>query len=256
MEAIILLGLSPVGLFLVIFALLLISWDVFLRLRSKKKKTINPEIEKAPPGLGDYEWKYDTLDLNLYQSLLNEQILIREVRVFENKKEEKDKLIFASSLPFHFDKSERVSLKIVIPGLTEVIIISSHELMVTKSPAANFNDLRKAILTHLFIYLNRKYGWMKKPSIISLHYVEFEPNKLNCHMKEQTTDHVRLGILLGNVPGVTDWLNTTVAQMELKNKCQFDIVKEGDVEWADLLSKIQEVFRQYFTGGVEFVGPN
>lgn len=75
-------------------------------------------------------------------------------------------------------------------------------------------------------------------------------------MKEQTTDHVRLGILLGNVPGVTDWLNTTVAQMELKNKCQFDIVKEGDVEWADLLPKIQEVFRQYFTGGVEFVGPN
>jgi len=259
MEAIILTGLSPVGIILVIFFVLLVGWDIVLHSRGKKKKTVKPKtvkIEEVPPGLGDYEWKHDSLDLNLYQSLMNDQVLIREIRVFDSKKEEKDKLIFASSLPFHFEKSDRIAFKIVMPGLTEVAIINSHELMVAKSPAANFDYLRKDILTHLFTYLNRKYAWMKKSMVISFYYIQFEPNKLNCLIEGQTTDHVRLGVLLGNISGVTDWLNTTVTQMETKNKNQFDIVREDDIEWPDLLPKIQEVFRQYFIGGVEFVGPN
>jgi len=221
----------------------------------KKKKVIEPETEKTPPDLKDYDFKREPgeWNCNLYQSLVNDKILIREVRVFDSKKEEKDKLIFASSLPFNFRKEDRIAFKIVVSELTDVTIINSHELMVAKSPAADFSSLKKEILTHLFIYLNRKYSWMKKPMCISLYYTE--ANELNCHLQEKTENHNKLGILLGNTSGVTDWLNMTT-QMEAKDTYQFDIAKEDYVKWPNLLPKIQEVFRQYFTGGVEFIGPN
>ena len=236
---------------------LFVSILVFFALRSKKKKVVEPEIsktEKVPPGLGDYDFKHERgeWDYNLYQSLINDKVLIREVRVF-NPKEEKDKLIFASSLPFYFTSEDRKALKEVIPELIEVSVLNSHELMIVKSPAANFSNLKKDILTHLFTYLNRKYAWMKEKITISFHYVE--DSELNCHMRYMTISHARLGVLLGNIPGVTNWLKT-VAQMEYKDTHQFNIQKELGVEWEDLLPKIQEVFRQYFTGGVEFMGPN
>ncbi|MFZ2310592.1 MAG: hypothetical protein WAW11_03545 [Patescibacteria group bacterium] len=241
----------------IILAIVIFS-PFFIWIRKRKKEKIaEPEIsktEKVPPGLGDYDFKHERgeWDYNLSQSLMNDQILIREVRVF-NPKEEKDKLIFASSLPFYFTSEDRKALKEVIPELIEVSVLNSHELMIVKSPAANFFDFKKDILTHLFIFLNRRYAWMKKKTTISLHYIE--QNELNCHMRYMTKDHARLGVLLGDITGVTNWLKT-VAQMEEKDTYDFNIQKEFGVEWKELLPKIQEVFRQYFTGGVEFIGPN
>jgi hypothetical protein len=130
--------------------------------------------------------------------------------------------------------------------------MNSHELLIVKSPAAEFYSLKEAILTHLFIFLNRRYAWMGQKTTISLHYIE--QDRLNCHMRYMTKDHTRLGALLSDIPGVTNWLKT-LDQMEEKGSYDFDIHKEFGVEWEDLLPKIQEVFRQYFTSGVEFIGP-
>jgi hypothetical protein len=229
----------------------LISSYLFFRNRHKKVIEPEPEKESPPPGLGDYEEvRYDE---NLYQSLMNSKVQIREVRLFNSKKEIKDNLAFASSLPFNFTGEDKRALLKLIPELIDVSVANTHELILCKSAAANFSNFKKEILIHLFIYLNRKYAWMKQATIISFHYIE--NNKLNCHMRYMTRDHVRLGILLGDTPGVINWLHT-VGQMEEKDTCQFDIQKELGIEWDELLLKIKKVFEEYFTGGVEFIGPN
>lgn len=249
------IGCVVVVVALIVLVVVIMRWRCSKYWKKVEKEQTKEQEEKLlQPGLGDYNFKHEhgSWDYNLYQSLMNDKVLIREVRVFDPKKEDKDKLIFASSLPFDFTGEDKRALIKVIPELIDASVLNSHELMLAKSPASNFSEFKKAILTHLFIYLNRRYVWMRQTTSISLHYIEND--KLNCHMRYMTRDHVRLGILLGDIPGITNWLNI-VGQMEEKGTHQFDIQKDQLTNWDDLLPKIQEVFRQYFTGGVEFIGP-
>jgi hypothetical protein len=234
---------------------LFVSILVFFALRSKKKKIAEPEPEKEslPLGPGDYK-QPDRFEDNLYQSLMNPKLQIREIRVFRDRTEDKDKLVFASSLSFNFNAEDKATLVALIPELTEVSVRNSHELILAKSPAASFADLNNGILTHLFTYLNRKYDWMNKKITVSFHYV-FSGENLNCHLPLLTVNHVRLGILIDNIPGIIHNLNAA-DRMNRIATYQFDINKEASAKWVDLLPKIQEVFRQYFTGGIEFIGPN
>lgn len=238
-----------------IVVVLIVSTFVVFALRSKKKKMVEeePEKESLPPGLGDYA--NDRWENNLYQSSMNPKIKIREVRCFKDRTEDKDKLIFASSLPFDFNSEDKRALIKLIPELIDASVLNSHELLLFKSPAANFNDyhLRESILSYLFSCLNSKYIWMKEKIIIPLQYIE--DDMLHCHLGQVTNDHARLGILLGNLPGIANRLKI-FEQMEEKQRYRFNIQKKEDVSWDDLLPKIKKVFEEYFTGGVEFVGPN
>lgn len=246
--------MSPTSIYLGLAGILLVGIAIYLMVWKKKKKIEEPEPEKEslPPGLGDY--KQDRWEENLYQSLMNHKIQIREVRVFKDRTEDKDKLVFASSLSFNFNADDKATLAALIPELTEVSVRNSHELILSKSPAASFAYLKKDILTHLFTYLNRKYDWMNKKMTVSIHYVHSGEN-LNCHLPDKTINHVRLGVLIDNIPGIINHLNAA-DRMKRIDTYQFDINKEESTNWKELLPKIQEVFRQYFTGGVEFIGPN
>ncbi|MEI6835614.1 MAG: hypothetical protein WCK59_02160 [Candidatus Falkowbacteria bacterium] len=247
--------------FYVGLAIVLILGSVFtlFALHSyRKKEAKEPEAKKKPEPEEEFrirgleEYFRNGSDPSIFINWQNEKIKIRTVKVF-GKTEDKDKLIFASSLPFNFNGEDRRALREAIPELVEVSVLNSHQLLLLKSPATSFYQIDDLILKHLFIYLNRKYSWMNEKIVISFQYIE--DDQLNCHMKKMTSDHVRLGILLGDIPGVVDRFDT-VTQMEAKDAYQFNIKKESSVKWTDLLPKIQKVFRQYFTGGVEFIGPN
>ena len=236
----------------IILAIVIFSpFFVWIRKHKKKVKEPEPEKESPPPGLGDY--KQDRWEENLYQSLMNPKIQIREIRVFNDRTEDKDKLVFASSLSFNFNATDKTILMALIPELTELSVRNSHELILSKSPAANFAHLKNDILTYLFTYLNRKYDWMNKKMTVSLYYIHSRQD-LNCHLPVETISHVRLGVLIDNIPGLISPL--AADRMKRSGGYQFDINKEASAKWDELLPKIQEVFRQYFTGGVEFIGPN
>lgn len=252
MLSIILMLSGKIIVITIILAIVIFSpFFVWIRKR-KKKKIAEPEKESPPPGLGDYKQGRD--EDNLYQSLMNPKIQIREVRVFRDRTEDKDKLVFASSLSFNFNANDKAALVALIPELTEVSVRNSHELILAKSPAASFYDLKNDIRAHLFTYLNRKYDWMNKKMTVSFRYAHSGLN-LNCHLSAETADHIRLGILIDNIPGIVNHLNAAY-RMKISGIYQFDINKEESANWKELLPKIQEVFRQYFTGGVEFIGPN
>lgn len=236
---------------------------VFFVLRSKKKKVTEPEPKKEslPSGLGDYI--EDRWDSTLYSSLQNEKIKIRTVKVF-GKTEDKDKLIFASSLAFNFNADDKKAFSLIAPQIIEVGVINSHELLIVKSPAAHFFEFNDAILKHLFIYLNRKYDWMnKKITVTSRIRVQEEfglktQYLLNLQLSIKTSHHRQLGVLLGNIPEINNTRQIISIMVEdgvYSFNLETDEPYAADV-WKKILPKIKEVCTSYFTGGVEFIESN
>lgn len=254
MTAIILM--SSTGIYLGLAGILLVGVAIYLIVWKKKKKGIEPAKKSLPSDSSYYE---AGLDGPLYVNTRNNKIKIRTVKFF-GKNGDKDNLIFSSSLAFNFNSDDIAALRLVAPQVIEVGVMNSHELLITKSPAAHFLEFQDDILKHLFIHLNRKYDWMNRKFIIStkINILNHEKEEtaeygLNIHLNTPLKKHLQLGVLISDIPGIETSKNKILAIMSETGVNSINLEKEYSYEWSDLLPKIKEVCASYFTGGIEFI---
>lgn len=244
----------PNWIFLIIGGAIVFGVIVFILFSLAKKREAEDAIfrkaeekRKKESEKGYYSLNNSTMRDYFFSTLSD------KIRIMWYEKDAKDLLIISSSWPIEMSENDLKNFQYLIPELISIKPINNHQLSFKKSPAAYFFSAKEKILEHLFCYLNNKYAWINKEMIISLHCNPLD--RLNCHLQVQTSDHIALGIMLGNISGIIN-KETTILQMKEKNTYQFDLIKNDNVEWKDLLPTIQEVFQTYFTGGVEFIGLN
>lgn len=186
---------------------------------------------------------------NKFYSVRNRMLVIRYIKVVNHKTEDKDKLIFATSLPHYFTNKEKKKLLLLVPQLVDVSFEKSHEILITKSAAVEFWELGDTILRFIFSSLEEKYVWMVEKQVIGIGN-DFQNDSYLCfYLKTETFFHLRLLELLSEVSGtITD------SSLPSRGTYSFTISKQKSLTWKNLLPRIKEVIKNYFPVAVEFTG--
>lgn len=212
--------------------------------------------EVAPVDPGDYV--VDEKENNLFHNIKHKEFSIRILKNHPNGKErDKDQLIFATSVPHKFNAFTLKALQTYAPQLTDFDFSKNHEILITKSAASNFEDLRNSILRFIFLRLNREYSWLYEEQTV---LIESCPNSnvLTFNLRVQTCQHIELGKAMFEINGISAQLagESFPLCMDHKNNYDFNLEKGAAFTWNELLPQIKEVFAKYFTGGVKFINKN
>jgi len=226
----------------------LIEKEKLLKLEEEKRKNeLEKELERGYCIPNIPIFGRDTLKI---KSIINNELsVIWQI----HEKATKDSLTISSSLPMKMGEDDLKNFQELLPEIISIKALNNHQLSFRKSPASNFEDIEERILKHIFRYLHRRYSWLNENIVVSLHYTQLD--RLNCHFRKNTSDHIALGVMLTDIDGVIN-KQTTIVQMEENNSYQFDLIKHDHNDWEELLPKIKEVFKNYFVGGVEFIEPD
>jgi hypothetical protein len=165
-----------------------------------------------------------------------------------------DLLLLSSSWPIGMSEKELENFKDLLPELVSVKAIGEHQLSFKKSPAASFDSNKAIILKYLFHHLNNKYAWLDRDTsvLLEVYRSDKRQNEMLCMLKYKLAEHLSLGVMLGNIDGVI-YKDGIMRQMRCNTNC-FDIEKDEEKTWDELIPLIKEVFVNYFPKGVEFVG--
>lgn len=197
------------------------------------------------------EYLVDENDENLFHGLKIKGTSIRIINCYlSGKKQSKDSLIFATSLPHKLDAENAKLLLALIPQLTEVDFKKTHELKIFKSPAAKFSELQDSILKYLFFYLYSEYAWLNEEQVV---YIDTacDPNCLSIGLKTQTYKHIPLGRMLFSINGIKRNNDLEFPkEMVRKGNYSFILYKADNFDWNDLIPQINEILSMYFIGGV------
>jgi hypothetical protein len=211
--------------------------------------TIEEEIPVRPDA-----FVVDEHDSSLFHSLKSKALHIRVVKSPSGSKtKNKDEMVFVCSL-HHELKAAEVVLSL-FPQLVFVDSSKSHEVLVLKSAASNFDELMEPILHFLFAHLYRRYSWMeeKQPVFVD----NFGNGTLQFNLRLETQHHLRLGTSLISINGIERPLAGSERFplcMDHEKNYDFNLTKAKMFTWEELLPEIKKVFNDYFPAGVEFKG--
>jgi hypothetical protein len=211
----------------------------------KKEADAKKEAERQLTlGPSDF---YNFCDLFINEK--NKDLVIRILNFYDHKTADKDKFVFASSLPYHFKKEDEVHLILAIPQIVNISVYS-HKIIIEKSAAVSLDyELKEKILTHLFLHLSKIYTYMIEcqPVLIS----EDRNNKdcLCIYLRTPLKYHLWLRerlLSLEEVSSIDDFNSDDIYN--------FAIWKDPKESWEDTLPFIKGVIADYFKAGVEFSG--
>ncbi len=98
----------------------------------------------------------DPKDANLFISKKNDKLKIRySDRKFISKDEAEFSTIFPHNISQYDTSTE--GMKVFVPEVSLIEVRNSHTLIVHKSPASNWSDIKDRILSFLFNQLNNMY---------------------------------------------------------------------------------------------------
>lgn len=202
----------------------------------------------------DAEYLVDKEDARLFHSARDPRLKIRILNAFQDGKKNKDKLVFAASLPYSLNAAIKDEMLATFQELTYVYGNNSHELSVVKSAASDFRDLEAPILEFLFRHLYRKYGWKFARQIVRVSTCP-DPDILIFNLRTENFRHIPLGICLIGLPGIVSPIgdNKMPATMSFEGRYEFSLEKGKGFTWEELWPRIKAVFNNYFLGGVDFI---
>ena len=215
-------------------------------------ESIDDDDEENQFKPGDYMDSYGNPigeATRVFRSARNKDLTIRIINTVSHKFEDKDKNIFVSSLPHHFTEEEKRLLLLAVPKLTDVDFSKSHDLVLTKSSAVNFFELRDDILRFLFIHLDEVYYWMVETQSISIGKDVNQPDCICIYLRSETKKHLWLREQLLKINGILD-----VSAFNLNDNFNFFIERSDGGDFKELLPKIKAVISDYFKAGVNFSG--
>lgn len=230
-------GSIIVGFIVLIVAL--IVWQM-----TRRKKAANP---LADP----YGFTPNPEDENLFRTN-NGRHSVRVQKV----KSEYDQLLFSTSLPcFKLSlKDDGVKNIYLIPGISSIDPRNHYDIVIRKSPAADWKELQPRVLAFLFKLLRSIYAHQEEKQLVTL----FEMGKtgLAIGLRVETCRHIALGQRLLALEGlVGDSMgNKFPSCMNYPNQYNFNIWKGDAFTWKELGPEIAKVFNEYFLAGVEFEG--
>lgn len=213
-----------------------------------EEKTVHP----VDPG----DFVVDENDSNLFHNLKNKDFSIRVSKEHpDGKKREKDHLVFATSLPHHFDSSTFKAMQTHIPQLTDVNFRKSHEILVIKSAASKFEDLQSLIMRFIFTRMGRGRSQRLEEQTVFIESCQ-NLDYLIFHLRIQTCDHLDLGIAMFEINGIVSQMvgEPFPLCMDHANRYDFSLMKGKAFSWEELLPQIKEVFSNHFPAGVKFTG--
>lgn len=231
--------------FLIVVIVLILSFlgfklfsFLFNKIMFKEKKLTISEPVILPAKLGDY---VEHAGDRLFFSAKSERLAIRTIEVFNRKSEDKDKIIFATSLAHRFTEKDKQHLLLLIPQLTDLDFSKSHELLISKSPAVYFFNLQADILRALFIHLDNTYNWITEKQVVKISY---DKDSFDFTMKLKIKDHPLLQNSLLDISGVT--------RLSLNEEDQDNFSLGTSQPFGKILPQVKEIFTNYFKVGVEF----
>ena len=192
-----------------------------------------------------------TANENSFVSEKNKDLIIRILPFYEHRTLNKDKFIFASSLPYYFTRQNDASLILSIPQIVGVSVCS-HKIIIEKSAAVSLNyELAEKILKHLFLHLSKIYNYMiERQSVL----ISKDINNEDClciYLKTPLKYHLLLRERLLSLEEVS-----SIDDFDGDDKYNFALWKKSEEKWENTLPFIKGVIADYFKAGVEFSGFN
>jgi hypothetical protein len=210
----------------------------------KEEKTKKEAARQLTLGPSDF---YNFCDLFINEK--NKDLVIRILNFYDHKTVNKDKFVFASSLPLYFSKQDETLLLMAIPQLVSVSA-KTHELIIEKSAAVNMeNDLENAILKHLFLHLSKIYSYMTEVQLVSIGKDINNEDCLCIYLRTPLKYHLWLRERLISLEGISD-----IDSFDVDDKYNFAIWRGLQQNWEDNLPLIKGIITDYFKAGVEFSG--
>lgn len=218
---------------------------------SSKKEVADNRLNAKKPLIvltNSQKLGVDENDANLFYDLENEKLSIRVI-----KQKDKDRCIFATSIPHKFEEVDASLMKNAIPQLVRVKISETHELLITKSPAVKFSDIVENILDFIINHVYNVNTWVGEEVVFIVKkfdgYLSFSSNIPLCRLKG-------LDKKLGLVKGLK--ITESGSPLGFDNSSFLGLeytflLFYGDAfSWSDLKPKIEEVLKDYFNGNIKF----
>jgi hypothetical protein len=171
-----------------------------------------------------------------------------------HEKATNDLLTISSSWPIDISENDLKNFQELLPELISIKAINKHQLSFKKSPAAEFDHIKEVVLKNIFNHLNKKYAWLGKETTVLLEAYKCDPREdyMLCKLEHKLSEHLALGAMLGNVEGIKN-KDSIMTQMRCDTNT-FNIIKEAEKSWDELIPSIKAAFVNYFPEGVEFTG--
>ena len=224
-------------------------WEKLLKLFSEKEDVVQSVPQEPLITLSNSEkLRVDREDANLFYDTLNKKISIRVIR-----QKDKDQCIFATSIPHEFEMVDAALMRNAIPQLVEVKISQTHELLITKSPAAKFSDIDEDILDFIITHVREINNWKTEKIVF------FVLKDFGTYFFSSTIPICRFKNLdkkLSLIKGLQIHKDGSVFGLEKGQfegiNYNFSLCRGMSFPWGELMPEIKKVFESYSEGGVEF----
>ncbi len=232
---------------LLVVVLIAVGWYFYCRRQQKKSAIASAALkaEETPPAekkvfkLVDYET--DRFDEHLFTSPVDPRLTIREV-THKNH----DLVTYATSWPHLFDNQQLVEIQKMI---LEIIKISAdtHEITITKSPAASFFNFRDRLIGIMFVQLHRQYAMR----LFRQHFrIKRDGNRVidlnfdnDYGYLDDFCDRLRECQSISHII-----VHDNIAEHKMV------LIKDDDRSWQELKKDVLAVAADYFPAGVDWGG--
>jgi hypothetical protein len=188
-----------------------------------------------------YDFYEDPLDKHRFISPVDPRLTVREA-TYKNH----DLMTFATSWPHLFTDQQLAEIQKIILEITK-LAGSSHKIVVTKSPAANFSDFKSKLIGEIFAQLHRQYAMR----LFRQHFrIEKDRDRVIDLNFDNGYDYL---------DEFCDLLNTrqsilhVIVHDNIRER-KIVLIKDDDRSWLELKNDVLAVAADYFPAGVDWEG--
>jgi hypothetical protein len=225
------------GWFLVSMGLIVLSFGfiAYLAMRGNRSEGISSKVESLTkekiPSMSDFT--VDPHDIHLFRS----DYCPMSVRFYADPKN-KDKATFTTSHPHLLTEGDMKELSSQVLSLTGFALEKQHEIVLSKSSASRWDELKDDILKYIIFHLNSQYSWRFKEQIIVINW-EGMFDSYSFEFTFKLSKHKGIISLLESINGL-------IHSERNNGEYSFWLSKGNLFKWEDLMPDIQDIFRKYF----------
>ncbi|QQG52298.1 MAG: hypothetical protein HY931_03080 [Candidatus Falkowbacteria bacterium] len=239
----------PIGwrlAFLGAVVLIAVAWYLYCRrqarLEAEAETPVQPETalsEKKVVTIYDYD--ADCLEAHRFVSPVDSRLTVREV-AYKNH----DILTLATSWPHVFTNEQLIKIQKMFLEITK-LSVESHDITVTKSPAASFSDFKSKLIGEIFAQLHRQYALR----LFRQHFkIKKDGNRVLDLNFDQGYDY--LDDFCERLRGRQS-ISHIIVHDNIKD-CKIVLIKDDDRSWWELKKDVLAVAADYFPAGVDWEG--
>lgn len=236
--------ISSEGLITLIAVIIFIAIIVMVEASDSKKE----EKEALEDEELESAMSYYGLSESKYVSTKNEKFKVLIEKASRKEKGWRDKLYYSTSWPHKISNYELSVAAKCIPETVSVRVENNHQILVEKSPAADFEDINHHFLLLLFENLHDCYLPDQKHKTITVNEAKFNQCLIVFNLEIMPVGYPKLITSIDELEfvsyvGVSD-SDPSSMSVEIDNDVSLDQVKP----------QIIKVFENFFTAGVSFRG--